>query len=190
MRRVPAFFCLSSSICSGLFFARRTTVDEIPEHAHKLHFSSIALDAHAHTPQRLLTGTFELGKLDAEGHVDIPRMLEGDVSRTEEKFKKEGGDDNVCIGKAETRLQNELIAAGKLPHVSGVKIIEQIDHVGLGSDFDGADMPDGLGACSKLPNIREALLRKILGGNILRVMEQSEKISKEMQAAQWETKET
>ncbi|PYU70453.1 MAG: hypothetical protein DMG49_11415 [Acidobacteria bacterium] len=161
MRRVPAFFCLSSSICAGLFFARRTTVDEIPEHAHKLHFSSIVLDTHAHTPQRLLTGTFELGKLDA-----------GKVTST---FPG-------CL--------KEMLAAGKLPHVSGVKIIEQIDHVGLGSDFDGADMPDGLGACSKLPNIREALLRKILGGNILRVMEQSEKISKEMQAAQWETKET
>jgi membrane dipeptidase len=67
------------------------------------------------------------------------------------------------------------------------------DHVGLGSDFDGADMPEGLEDCSKLPEITEALLRegykeddirKILGGNILRVMEQSEKNSKEMQATQ------
>jgi len=126
----------------------------------------------------------------------------GDVSRMEEKFKKECGDDNVCIGKAEIRLEKELTEAGKLPHVSWEKIIEHIDHVvrlvgpdhvGLGSDFDGADMPDGLEDCSKLPKITEALLRKgyseedirkILGGNILRVMEQSEKISKEMQAAQ------
>ncbi|PYU85530.1 MAG: membrane dipeptidase [Acidobacteria bacterium] len=126
----------------------------------------------------------------------------GDVSRMEEKFKKECGDDNVCIGKAEIRLEKELTEAGKLPHVSWEKIIEHIDHVvrlvgpdhvGLGSDFDGADMPDGLEDCSKLPKITEALLRKgyseedirkILAGNILRVMEQSEKISKEMQAAQ------
>ena len=66
-------------------------------------------------------------------------------------------------------------------------------HFALGSDFDGADMPEGLEDCSKLPKITEALLRKgykeddirkILGGNILRVMEQSEKVSKEMQAAQ------
>jgi membrane dipeptidase len=128
--------------------------------------------------------------------------LAGDVSRMDEQFKKECGDDNECIGKAEIKLEKELTDAGKLPHVSWEKIIEHIDHVvklvgqdhvGLGSDFDGADMPDGLEDCSKLPKITEALLRKgyseesirkILGGNILRVMEQSEKISKEMQAAQ------
>ena len=125
----------------------------------------------------------------------------GDVSRMEEKFKKECGDDNVCIGKAEIKLEKELTDAGKLPHVSWEKIIEHIDHVvklvgpdhvGLGSDFDGADMPDGLQDCSKLPKITEALLRKgyseedirkILGGNILRVMAESERMSKELQSA-------
>src|SRR5438270_2144824 len=124
----------------------------------------------------------------------------GDVSRMEEKFKKECGDDNVCIGKAEIKLEKELTDAGKLPHVSWEKIIEHIDHVvklvgpdhvGLGSDFDGADMPDGLEDCSKLPKITEALLRKgyseedirkILGGNILRVLEQAEHVSGEIRA--------
>ena len=128
--------------------------------------------------------------------------LAGDVSRMEEKFKKECGDDNVCIGKAEIKLTRDLTEAGKLPHVSWEKIVEHIDHVvklvgpehvGLGSDFDGADMPEGLEDCSKLPKLTEALLRKgykeddirkILGGNILRVMEQSEKVSKEMQETQ------
>ena len=51
---------------------------------------------------------------------------------------------------------------------------------GLGSDFDGAVMPLGMEDVSKLPKITDALLRKgysdqdiqkILGGNILRVME-------------------
>jgi len=66
------------------------------------------------------------------------------------------------------------------------------DHVGMGSDFDGAWMPDGLEDCSKLPRLTEALLRKgyseddirkILGGNILRVMEEAERVSREMQNA-------
>jgi membrane dipeptidase len=52
-------------------------------------------------------------------------------------------------------------------------------------------MPDGLEDCSKLPKITEALLRKgyseddirkILGGNTLRVMEQVERVSREMQS--------
>jgi len=52
-------------------------------------------------------------------------------------------------------------------------------------------MPDGMEDCSKLPKITEALLRKgysdenirkILGENTLRVMEQVERVSHELQA--------
>jgi membrane dipeptidase len=52
-------------------------------------------------------------------------------------------------------------------------------------------MPEGMENCSKLPKITEALMRKgysdvdirkILGGNTLRVMEQAEKVSRELQA--------
>jgi len=58
------------------------------------------------------------------------------------------------------------------------------DHVGLGSDFDGATMPIGMDDASMLPKITDALLKKgyseqdvekILGGNLLRVMEAVER---------------
>ncbi len=58
------------------------------------------------------------------------------------------------------RLSDEFIRAGKLPQVSWEKIVEHIDHavrivgadhVGLGSDFDGAFMPAGMEDASKLP---------------------------------------
>jgi membrane dipeptidase len=64
-----------------------------------------------------------------------------------------------------------------------------VDHVGLGSDFDGANMPYGLEDASRLPKITEALLkkgysegdvRKILGENTLRVMSEVERISQEL----------
>jgi membrane dipeptidase len=55
------------------------------------------------------------------------------------------------------------------------------DHVGIGSDFDGVLMlPDGMEDCSRLPYLTAALLQKgysesdltkILGGNLLRVMD-------------------
>jgi membrane dipeptidase len=82
---------------------------------------------------------------------------------------------------------------GTLPAVSWEKIVEHIDHavkvagvdhVGLGSDFDGATMPIGMEDASKLPKLTTALMEKgysaadvekVLGGNILRVMEQVEK---------------
>src|SRR5436190_7708107 len=80
MRRLVVFLCLISCSCAGLFLVRFTAADDIAERAHQLHFSSIVLDTHADTPQRLLTGTFDLGKRDAEGHVDIPRMREGGLN--------------------------------------------------------------------------------------------------------------
>ena len=51
------------------------------------------------------------------------------------------------------RAEQRLIASGALPHVTWERIVEHIDHavkvvgadhVGLGSDFDGATMPDGM----------------------------------------------
>ena len=124
----------------------------------------------------------------------------GDISRMEEKFKKECGDNMDCELKMQAEFVKGLLAEGKLPHVSWDRIIDHIDHVvklvgaehvGLGSDFDGADMPEGMDNASMLPKITEGLLRKgyfeddirkILGGNTLRVMEQAEKVSKELQA--------
>ncbi len=97
-------------------------------------------------------------------------------------------------------MGKQATAEGNLPHVSWEEIIDHIDHavklvgadhVGLGSDFDGANMPDGMEDATHLPQITEALMRKgysdedirkILGGNTLRVMEQVERVSREMQA--------
>jgi membrane dipeptidase len=91
------------------------------------------------------------------------------------------------------RVSDELIRAGKLPQVRWEKILEHIDHavrlagadhVGLGSDFDGAFMPEGLEDAAQFPKITDGLLglgyneadiAKILGGNTLRVMSETEK---------------
>jgi membrane dipeptidase len=113
---------------------------------------------------------------------------------------KECGDDQECTARAAIALERKMTEEGKLPHVSWERIVDHIDHavklvgaehVGLGSDFDGASMPEGMEDCSKLPKITEALLRKgysdqdirnILGENTLRVMEQVERASHELQA--------
>ena len=116
------------------------------------------------------------------------------------ELTKNCNNDEACISREMAKLQQKLIAEGKLPHVSWERIIDHIDHavklvgadhVGLGSDFDGADMPDGLEDCSKLPKITEALLRKgysqadirkILGENTLRIMAEAERVSRELQS--------
>jgi len=99
------------------------------------------------------------------------------------------------------RITRDYVLRGDLPRVAWTKIIEHIDHavkvagidhVGLGSDFDGANMPFGMEDVSKLPQITNALLekgysegdvKKILGENTLRVMAEVERASRELNAA-------
>ena len=77
-------------------------------------------------------------------------------------------------------------------HIDHVKQIAGVDAVGLGSDFDGISCsPAGLDDVSKFPNLTRALLekgyseqdiRKIYGGNVLRVMRAVERESARLQA--------
>ena len=69
-------------------------------------------------------------------------------------------------------------------HIDYIVKLAGVDHVGMGSDFDGINAtPEGLASVADLPHLTEELLRrgytaadveKILGGNILRVMEATE----------------
>ncbi|MFQ5662263.1 MAG: dipeptidase [Terriglobia bacterium] len=74
-----------------------------------------------------------------------------------------------------------------LDHIDHAVQVAGIDHVGLGSDFDGvACLPEGLEDASFLPRLTQALLdrgyretdiKKILGDNTLRVMEEVEHVA-------------
>jgi len=83
--------------------------------------------------------------------------------------------DNWAHPKPTTASLDDVVA-----HVDHVVKIAGIDHVGIGSDFDGiAEVPIGLEDESKMPALTAALLKKgyseadikkIMGGNTLRVM--------------------
>ncbi len=114
------------------------------------------------------------------------------------KFKAEGK--QVTYGDLE-KLQRQY--ADKIPrpplsalidHIDHIAKVAGVDHVGLGSDFDGVSgqLPEGIDSAADLPKITAALLargysaedcRKILGGNLLRVFGEVERVSREMQAA-------
>jgi membrane dipeptidase len=79
-----------------------------------------------------------------------------------------------------------------IDHIDHIAKVAGVDHVGLGSDFDGVSgaMPQDMDSAADLPKITQALLdrgynaddiRKILGGNLLRVFRQVETVSQEMQ---------
>jgi len=81
-----------------------------------------------------------------------------------------------------------------IDHIDHIAKVAGIDHVGLGSDFDGVSgaTPQGIDSAADLPKITQALLdrgysaediKKILGGNLMRVFREVEGVSHEMQAA-------
>lgn len=78
-------------------------------------------------------------------------------------------------------------------HIDHVRKVAGIDHVGIGSDFDGIEVgPSGLEDVSKFPALTAELIRrgyadadvkKVLGENLLRVMRAAEDASARLQRA-------
>ena len=110
-----------------------------------------------------------------------------------------------AVGKTVTYLDKDRIErewAAKIPrpplsslvdHIDHIAKVAGVDHVGLGSDFDGVSgaTPQGIDSAADLRKITQALLdrgysaddiRKILGGNLLRVFREAEQVSRELQA--------
>src|SRR5579864_4975514 len=81
-----------------------------------------------------------------------------------------------------------------IDHIDHIAKVAGVDHVGLGSDFDGVSgaTPQGIDSAADLPKITQALLdrgysaadiHKILGENLMRVFRDVERVSREMRAA-------
>jgi membrane dipeptidase len=124
----------------------------------------------------------------SQEYANAYRALGAETTARQQEAVQKYGENEARILMEGQRWNDESIRAGKLPGVSWEKIVEHIDHavrvagadhVGIGSDFDGAFMPQGMEDISRLPWITEGLLRrgyrdadirKILGENTLRVM--------------------
>jgi membrane dipeptidase len=75
-------------------------------------------------------------------------------------------------------------------HIEHIRDVAGVDHVGLGSDFDGiTDVPVGLEDVSKFPDLvaellrrgwSEANVRKVVGLNALRLLRDAERVSAQM----------
>jgi len=82
-----------------------------------------------------------------------------------------------------------------IDQIDHVAKVAGVDHVGLGSDFDGisGQLPQGIDSPADLPKITAALMargysaedcRKILGENLLRVFREVEAVSRQLQVEQ------
>jgi len=81
-----------------------------------------------------------------------------------------------------------------IDHFVHIAKVAGVDHVGIGSDFDGVggQLPEGMEDVSKLPAITYELLKrgfsdadvkKVLGENFLRTMAEVERVAKSLQAS-------
>jgi membrane dipeptidase len=145
-----------------------------------------------------------LRRLPANGGVVMVTFVPGFVSskvveraalrraRLAEVTMRAGGDT-----LASARMMSEWDAANPVPkatladvadHIDHVKRVAGIDHVAIGSDFDGTDnqLPVGLEDVSTFPVLLAELsrrgwgeedLRKLAGENVLRAMAQAERVS-------------
>jgi membrane dipeptidase len=122
-------------------------------------------------------------KVDAEIATEVQRASaaeKGDVAH------KKLARDRVRREEYAKRLPSVSISR-LVDHIDHVVKLVGIDHVGMGSDFDGVQSTlSDLADVSQLPNLTKELLRrgysesevdKILGGNMLRVMEEVEALT-------------
>ena len=119
-----------------------------------------------------------------------------EMFEVQRRFREQHAGDPEAGMRAYREWQRQNpIARGTLAtaadHIEHVIRIAGIDHVGLGSDFDGVtSLPEGLEDVARFPYLTAELLRrghpdadvrKILGGNILRVMREAEVVAARLQ---------
>ncbi len=114
-----------------------------------------------------------------------------------EEFNRRARD--VKTDEERGKLFDELKARVKVPPTSISKVADQVEyvrrvagveHIGLGGDFDGnTEWPEGLSDVSMYPNLFAELIHRgwtdkdlklLAGENVLRVLEQAERVSAEM----------
>jgi membrane dipeptidase len=123
--------------------------------------------------------------IDSRYRADIEHVEE--TVRAARAAAHAAGEDSAAAAKRISAMRDSLAAAIAptpfsvlIDHIDHIAKVAGVDHVGLGSDFDGVSaLPMGMEDVTRLPRIAQALLdrgysdddvKKMLGGNMLRVM--------------------
>jgi len=136
----------------------------------------------------------------SQSYLNAQRAMQPEVKQAVQALKDRARAEGREVTYAEiSRLQRSYYDRIPRPplsvlidHIDHIAKVGGIDHVGLGSDFDGVfgQLPEGIDSPADLPKITAALTargytpedcRKILGGNLLRVFREVEQVSKDLQ---------
>jgi len=135
-----------------------------------------------------------LSQAYADAYKKVEKQLDAELAAARARYASQG---KRLPYLEEEKIQQSVLKDLPAPsytaiadHIDHAVQVGGVDHVGLGSDFDGIDSaPTGMEDVSKLPDLVRELarrgyseqdLKKILGGNLLRVMRQVERVSHEM----------
>jgi membrane dipeptidase len=123
--------------------------------------------------------------IDSRYRADIEHVEE--TVRAARSAARAAGEDTATAARRISAMRDSLAAAIPptpfsvlIDHIDHIARVAGVDHVGLGSDFDGVSaLPLGMEDVTRLPRIAQGLLdrgyseddvKKMLGGNMLRVM--------------------
>src|SRR5512147_1915150 len=147
-----------------------------------------------------------LARMPKNGGVVMVTFVPGFVSNPVRKYEDAADSVRTELGKtvtdsAERRAQYrtwrqahpapKATIADVADHIEHVRKVAGVDHVGIGSDFDGIESgPDGLEDVSKFPALfaelirrgwTDADLKKLAGDNVLRALRQAEVVAARLQ---------
>ncbi len=145
-----------------------------------------------------------LARLPRNGGVVMVTFVPGFISTKVMDYERRAGEFRATLSQLDTaearRQRTAWREANPAPrasikdvadHIDQVRKVAGVDHVGIGSDFDGIDtVPEGLEDVSKFPQLfaeliqrgwTDADLKKLSQGNVLRVFKQAEVVAARLQ---------
>ena len=162
------------------------------------HSSARAIDRHVrNVPDSILRLVATNGGLVmtnfAPDYVSEALRLASDSIQKRSAAMRAAGVDSLVVRDSVTAwraVAPKATLAQVVDHMEHLRRVAGIDHVGIGSDFDGiSSVPVGLEDVSKFPDLIAELLRrgwteadvkKVAGLNMLRVLREAERVAREM----------
>jgi len=142
----------------------------------------------SHTNEDTINDVLEISKYPIiASHSSARAICNHPRNITDEQIKliaQKGGVIQVCLYNYFLKENGEASTEDALRHINHIINIAGIDHVGIGSDFDGGGEIKGCSAVNEMINLTVKMLeesmtkediKKIWGGNIIRVMEKTQK---------------
>ena len=139
----------------------------------------------SHAGERTFYDTLEISSVPVVcSHSSCRSLCDHPRNLTDEQLKaiaRKGGGVQICLYGGFLRSDGEATVRDAIEHLHHAVNVMGIDHVGIGTDFDGDGGIIGCNDSSELINLTRQLLferyseediRKIWGGNFLRIMEE------------------